>query len=278
VLLAVHAHPDDEAIGTGGTLARYAREGARTVLVTCTGGEVGEISDPALASLENLGEVRARELQEAVRVMGVHRLVQLGYRDSGMAGTSDNGHPASFSQANLDEAIERVVRVVREERPQVIITYDENGGYGHPDHVRAHQVAVSAFGAAGDPSRYPQAGPAWQPSKLYYVAFSRSLRERFGQALLEAGLESPFSAPGPDGEPRGLLDEMVTTEIDISEYLDVKRAAMLAHRTQIAPGHFFVALPLEKMRQVWDHEYFQRVEGPHGAEPGQREKDLFSAL
>src|SRR5712691_7560538 len=144
-LIAVHAHPDDECIGTGGILARYGAEGVRTVLVTGTDGAVGEISDPALATPENLVEVRARELDASVRVLGIKRLVKLGYRDSGMAGTADNDNPASFNQANIDEAIERVVKVMRVEQPQVVVTYDERGGYGHPDHNRAHQVAVAAF-------------------------------------------------------------------------------------------------------------------------------------
>ncbi len=173
-LLAVHAHPDDECIGTGGILARYAAEGARTVLVTCTDGAVGEISDPSLATPDNLAEVRSKELDESVRILNVSRLVKLGYRDSGMAGTVDNDNPASFNQANIDEAIERVVKVVREEHPQVVVTYDERGGYGHPDHIRAHQVAVAAFAAAGDASRYPAAGPAWAPSKPYSSVVARS--------------------------------------------------------------------------------------------------------
>src|SRR6266700_71578 len=136
-LLAVHAHP------------------------------VGEISDPALATPENLVEVRARELDNSVRILNVSRLVKLGYRDSGMAGTADNNHPASFHQASVDEAVERVVRIIREEQPQVIVTYDERGGYGHPDHIRAHQVAVAAFEASGKPDQFPAAGPTWSPAKLY---------------------------------------------------------------------------------------------------------------
>src|SRR5215831_1552893 len=164
-LMAVHAHPDDECISTGGILARYAAEDARTILVTCTDGAVGEISDPALATPENLAAVRSRELDDSVRVLNISRSVRLGYRDSGMAGTADNDDPRAFLQSSFDEALERVVRVVREEQPQVIVTYDERGGYGHPDHIRAHQVAVAAFGAAGQGARFPGAGPAWNPSK-----------------------------------------------------------------------------------------------------------------
>src|SRR5690242_5891217 len=147
-LLAVHAHPDDECISTGGILARYAAEGARTVLVTCTDGAVGEISDPALATPENLVEVRDKELADSVRILSVSRLVKLGYRDSGMAGTADNENPGSFAQADIHEAIQKVLDVMEEERPQVVVTYNENGGYGHPDHIRAHQVAVAAFNAS----------------------------------------------------------------------------------------------------------------------------------
>src|SRR5919197_139105 len=147
-LVAVHAHPDDECIGTGGVLARYSAEGVRTVLITCTDGAVGEISDPALASPENLAEVRARELDEAVRILGISRSVRLGYRDSGMAGTADNHHPASLAQADLASVVQRVLQVIEEEQPQVVVTYDERGGYGHPDHIRAHQVAVAAVDAS----------------------------------------------------------------------------------------------------------------------------------
>src|SRR5919204_6306463 len=129
VVVAVHAHPDDECIGTGGILARYAAEGARTIVVTCTDGAVGEISDASLATPENLAEVRDRELDEALRILNVSRSVRLGYRDSGMAGTTDNDHPSSFHRATLDQAVQRVVDVMREEQPQVVITYDENGGY-----------------------------------------------------------------------------------------------------------------------------------------------------
>src|SRR5918911_3528093 len=193
--MTVHAHPDDEAIGTGGVLARYADEGMRTVLVTCTGGEVGEIADPALATPDTLGEVRARELAESVRILGVSRSVKLGYRDSGMAGTETNGDPRSFFQADLEEATGRLVRVVREERPQLLVTYDDSGGYGHPDHVRAHLITVAGFEAAGDPARFPEAGPPWRPSKLYFTAFTRSGALRFAEMLRERGIEAPWSAP-----------------------------------------------------------------------------------
>jgi N-acetyl-1-D-myo-inositol-2-amino-2-deoxy-alpha-D-glucopyranoside deacetylase len=275
-LLAVHAHPDDECIGTGGILSRYAAEGVRTVLVTCTDGAVGEISDPALATPENLVEVRARELDESVRILHVSRLVKLGYRDSGMDGTADNDNPASLHQANFDEALERVVRVVREERPQVIVTYDERGGYGHPDHIRAHQLAVAAFEAAADGARFPSAGPAWRTEKLYYSVVPRSAFGRFVERLQAAGIEVPFGrdaeAAGED-PPFGVADERVTTTVDVSPYVETKRAALAAHRTQMGPDQFFMRLPPELFTEVFGRETFQRAVGP-GLTP---EADLFSA-
>ncbi len=282
-LLAVHAHPDDECVTTGGVLARYSAEGVRTVVVTCTGGEVGEISDPGLASPANLGEVRARELAEALRILGVCRSVQLGYRDSGMAGTPDNQHPACFHQADLEEAAGRLVRIIREERPQVLVTYDENGGYGHPDHIQAHRVAVAAFRAAGDPARFPEAGAPWAPARLYYAVFPHSLIHRFGEAFREAGIEAPFSAPtgadaGENPPPFGTPDDLVTAKVDVAAFVEAKRDAMLAHRTQFGPEHFFARLPWETARPIWAHEFFQRGVPPQALPPGPRETDLFGGL
>ena len=277
-LLAVHAHPDDECIGTGGILARYAAEGARTILVTCTDGAVGEISDPALATPDNLAEVRSKELDESVRILKVSRLVKLGYRDSGMAGTADNDNPASFNQANIDEAIERVVKVMRAEQPQVVVTYDERGGYGHPDHIRAHQVAVAAFDASGDASRFPDAGRAWTPTRLYYSVVPRSAMMRFMERLREAGIETPFSRPdsdvGPESAeppPFGVDDDLVTTTVDVSAYISEKRAALESHRTQMGPEQFFMKLPPDLFVEAFGRETFQRVAGS-GPTP---ETDLF---
>jgi mycothiol conjugate amidase Mca len=272
-LVAVHAHPDDECLPTGGILARYAAEGVRTVLVTCTGGEVGEIADPALATPENLGEVRARELAESVRILGIDRAIQLGYRDSGMAGTADNDNPASFLHADLEEATRRVVAVLREERADVVVTYDENGGYGHPDHIRAHQVAVAAFHAAGDPARYPEAGPAWAPRKLYYAILTRSAMRRFGEALRAAGVEVPFRDDENPG--MGVDDDRLTTVVDVSAYAETKRQALLAHRTQLGSMGFFVNLPAELYGRLAGQETFQRVEPPAN---GTLEGDLLTGL
>ncbi|MBV9329022.1 MAG: N-acetyl-1-D-myo-inositol-2-amino-2-deoxy-alpha-D-glucopyranoside deacetylase [Chloroflexi bacterium] len=274
-LLAVHAHPDDECISTGGILARYAAEGVRTVLVTCTDGAVGEISDPALATPENLAEVRSRELDESVRVLRVSRLVKLGYRDSGMAGTADNDDPRSFAQSSFEEALERVVRVVREEQPRVVVTYDERGGYGHPDHVRAHRVAVAAFEAAGDAGRFPAAGPAWSASKLYYAVVPRSAMRAMGERMRAAGIEAPFREIREDEDmPFGVPDERVTTFVDVSKYIADKRASLVAHRTQMGADQFFMRIPESLFGDIFGRETFQRVVGS-GPVP---EDDLFAGL
>jgi N-acetyl-1-D-myo-inositol-2-amino-2-deoxy-alpha-D-glucopyranoside deacetylase len=282
-LLAVHAHPDDETISTGGILARYAASGVRTVVVTCTGGEEGEISEMHLATPENLGQVRAFELANALRILRVQRSVALGYRDSGMADTPANQHDRSFLRANLEEATERLVRVIREERPQVVVTYDERGGYGHPDHVRAHQVTLAAFRASGDAARFPDAGPTWQAAKLYYVLFPRSLAERFARAFAKHGIDAPFSAPagadaGEQASEFGANDARVTTVVDVSAHAETKRRALLVHRTQVGPDFFLARLPRETLLGLWGAEHFQLAAGPIAPDATGRESDLFAGL
>jgi N-acetyl-1-D-myo-inositol-2-amino-2-deoxy-alpha-D-glucopyranoside deacetylase len=280
-ILFVHAHPDDEAIGTGGTILRYGREGVRTVVVCCTGGEAGEISDPALATPDNLGEVRRRELEAAAEILGLGRLVWLGYRDSGMADTADNDNPASFHRADMDEAVGRLVRIVREERPQVIVSYDPNGSYGHPDHVRAYRIAQAAFWTGGDPTRFPEAGPPWTPSKLYETVITRTQMERFAQAMRDADVERP---PGEDEWMRervlryAVPDSEVTTRIEFPELVDEKRRAVLAHATQMGPRSRFGRVSPELFRQLWVGESYRRVAGPYAPGSDGVETDLFSGL
>jgi len=275
-LMAVHAHPDDEAISTGGVLARYADEGLRTVLVTCTGGEVGEISDSTLATIETLAEVRRKELERACEILRVGRLHLLGYRDSGMMGTPDNAHPSSFYQASLEEATARLVTLVRRERPQVLVTYDESGFYGHPDHIRAHQITVAAFEASGDPARWPQSGPAWQPAKLYYTAVARSAIKNLGRLLSAAGIKAPFG----DGEGRepeiGIADELITTRVDVSAQVERKRQALMAHATQMGPEVFFAKMPPALFYRIFGQESFHLARGRTGASG--LEDDLFAGL
>jgi mycothiol conjugate amidase Mca len=280
-IMAVHAHPDDEAIGTGGIIARYADEGVRTVLVTCTGGEVGEIADPSMATPENLAEVRERELRAACEILGIADLELLGYRDSGMAGTPDNEHPRAFARADLDEATGRLVGLVRRYRPQVLVTYDENGFYGHPDHIQANRIAVRAFRAAGDPSAYPELGlEAWAPLKLYYTAVARSNLARFAERLAAYGIEPPLRGEPVEGDadalPFGTPDELVTTVVDVSPVVERKRRALWAHATQMGQNVFFAQLPPALFDELFGQESFQRVES--AVDAPLPETDLFAGL
>lgn len=275
-LMAVHAHPDDEAIGTGGVLARYAAEGVQTVLVTCTDGAVGEIVDPTIATSENLAAVRASELRAACDLLGVSALHFLGYRDSGMMGTPENDDPASFWRADLDEATGRLVALIRQHRPQVLVTYDENGFYGHPDHIQANRVAVAAFHAAADPARYPERGLApWAPSKLYYTAVPISRMLEFGRRLRELEIEAPFSA-NADELGWGTPDERIVATVDARAYAQVKRDALAVHRSQVGPNTFFLLLPRPVWEEAMGTEYFER---PVSTVPAPaREDDLFAGL
>lgn len=281
-LMAILAHPDDEVF-MGGTLACYEQLGAKTVLVTATSGDVGEIRDTSLATPENLATVRAKELERSAEALGIDKLYVLGYRDSGMARTADNNHPASFHSADLDEAVARVVQIIREEKPEVIITANEHGDYGHPDHVKANRVAYAAFKAAGDANQFPHAGAPWQPRKLYYNALPRSEMERWAAMAKEYGEEGWDNGEPPvdvDGNPVPLFtpDEIVTTEIDVAHCAPKKHAALHAHPTQFSADSFMFKAPVEAIERLWPHEYFRLIEGPLGADPGQRETDLFAGL
>jgi mycothiol S-conjugate amidase len=244
-ILTVHAHPDDESSKGAATVAHYHAEGVHTVLVCCTGGEAGDILNPAMDRpevRERLHEVRMEELAEATAVIGYDEVVLLGYRDSGMPDTPENHDPRCFARAPLDEAVGRLVAVIRRQRPQVIVTYaDDQEGYPHPDHLRVHDISLPAFDAAGDPDAYPEAGPPWQPLKLYYVAWSRARMLAIHQTFLDLGLESPF---GEKWFERPDHDERITTRLDVSEHDDVRRSALLAHATQIDPeSPFWFGLP-----------------------------------
>jgi mycothiol S-conjugate amidase len=274
--LAIHAHPDDESSKGAATVARYHAEGVRAVLVCCTGGEAGEILNPAMDRpeiRERLPEVRREELTRATDLIGYDEVVMLGYRDSGMPGTEHNEHAECFAQAPLDEAVGRLVAIIRRERPQVLITYpDDQGGYQHPDHLRVHDITGPAFDAAGDPDQYPDAGEPWQPLKIYYSAWSQARVRAIHAKFLELGLESPFSE---DWLNRFGIDERITTKIDISDFHDVRRAALIAHATQIDPNSpFWFGLPPEIVAYPYDDYILARslVEGPVP------EDDLFAGL
>lgn len=254
-LLTVHAHPDDESSKGAATVHRYAHEGVRCVLVCATGGEEGDILNPAMDRpeiRERLHEVRMQELARAAEIIGFHEIVMLGYRDSGMAGSPSNENPECFACAQEAEAVGRLVAVIRRERPQVIITYpDDQQGYPHPDHLRVHDISVLAFDAAADPDAFPDAGPAWQPLKLYYSAWARARMVAIHEKFLELGMESPFDEKWFD---RPGLDGRITTKIDVSEGDHVRKEALLAHATQIDPNSpFWFGLPPEvSSTYPWD--------------------------
>src|SRR3954466_14847055 len=197
-LLQVHAHPDDEASKGAGTTAKYAAEGVHNVLVCCTGGEAGDILNPAVehpGTPAAMHELRMAELRESVRVLGYESLHLLGYHDSGMPDTETNARPDNFANAPLDEAVGRLVAIIRDERPQVIVTYaDDREFYPHPDHIRVHEISLPAFDAAGDPERFPDAGEPWQPSKLYYTGWSARRVRALHEVYIERGEESPYAA------------------------------------------------------------------------------------
>jgi mycothiol S-conjugate amidase len=249
-----------------------------TVLVTATGGEEGDILNPTMDRPEirsDLPAVRQRELETAARVIGYDETVMLGYRDSGMPGSESNANPLCFGAAPLDEAIGRLVAVIRRTRPQVIVCYGEDHSrYPHPDHIRVHDISVGAFEAAGDPSRYREAGEPYQPLKLYYVVWSRRRVRETHKRLLELGLESPFDEEWLEF---GEEDDEVTTSVDIKGFEDVRREALVAHATQIDPTskHWF-SLPADEARKIYPYDDY--VLARSLVETETPETDLFAGI
>lgn len=287
-LVAVHAHPDDEASKGAGTVARYAAEGVRATLVCCTGGEEGEILNRAAdtpAVRADLGAVRMAELRASVEVIGYAALDLLGYRDSGMPGTDANARPDNFANAPFDDAVAKLVAVIRREQPQVLVTYgDERAFYEHPDHVRVHEISVVAFDAAGDPERFPEAGTPWQPAKLYYSGFSFRRVRALHEAYESLGEESPYAERMATIEARATDMAMTppTTLIDVGDFLDVRRRALLAHRTQIDPESHWMQVPDDLLREVFPWEEYvlaqSRVAGSTLPTADEPEHDLFAGV
>ncbi|MFJ9537841.1 N-acetyl-1-D-myo-inositol-2-amino-2-deoxy-alpha-D-glucopyranoside deacetylase [Streptomyces sp. NPDC101225] len=273
-LLLVHAHPDDESINNGATMAAYAAAGARVTLVTCTLGERGEVIPPRLRHLTGaaLGEYRLRELTEAMGALGVEDFRQLGgpgrYRDSGMMGLADNDAPDCFWQADVDEAAGHLVEVILEVRPQVLVTYDDHGGYGHPDHIQAHRVATRAAELA--------AAAGWDIPKVYWNRVPESVAKAAFARLAEELPALPFSGAAAVGDVPGVVpDGRVTTEIDGAAHAAAKAAAMRAHATQIEVADGWFALSNELAQPLFTTEYYELVRGERGAA---RESDLFAGL
>jgi LmbE family N-acetylglucosaminyl deacetylase len=264
-LMAVHAHPDDEVIGTGGVLARYAVEGIRTVLVTCTNGEQGDgpggvKPGDAGHNEAEVSERRLGELRESVAHLGIAELELLGYRDSGMVGWAANERPDAFANVPVDEAAARLAALMERYRPQIVVTYDENGGYGHPDHIQAHRIAVAAVEATKI------------PSKLYYTAVPRARIAELFESLRTSGAEvGDLELPPDFGTP----DELITTMVDVSPYVEHKRKALEAHASQ-GENIFLLRLPEEAQHRAFSHESFVR-QISHVDAPDQ-EDDLFAGL
>ncbi len=264
-LMAVHAHPDDESSKGAATLARYVAEGHDVIVVTCTGGEAGSVLNPAMDRpdvLANMTEIRREEMARAAKILGVSH-TWLGFIDSGLP----EGDPlpplpeGSFAVVPLEESTRALVKVVREFRPHVIVTYDENGGYPHPDHIRTHEVSVAAFDAAGEAERYPDAGEPWQPLKLYYVhGFSRARMTIFHEALIARGLESPYEEWLESWDPeKADIMERVTTRVECGDYFEQRDEALKAHATQIDPNSRWFAVPRDLQREVWPTEEYELV-------------------
>ena len=261
-LLAVRPHPDDESTSTGGMLAHYAAQDVRTGVVICTGGEEGEIHDPDLDPVvdkSRLREIRTQELKDACAILGVAELRMLGYRDSGMAGTPTNQHPDAFVNAERVEATGKLVRIIRELRPRIIVTEPPGGMYPHPDHIRCHEISIDAFQAAGDAQEFPAAGPPWRPQKLYGVAqIDDGGWEKLVPKFIAAGFDMDWMGRRPHGS-RGPGPETATVALDVRSYSEHQRRALLAHRTQIPPESFLVSLPPGLRRLAFATAYFVRL-------------------
>jgi LmbE family N-acetylglucosaminyl deacetylase len=253
-LLGIFAHPDDEML-CGGTFARAAAEGARVVLVCVTRGEMGEISEPDLATPENLPEVRTQELQNAARALGLQEVRFLGFRDSGMVGTPGNDDPRSFHQADPAEAVRRIVAIIREVQPHVIVTHDVTGGYGHPDHLAAYRHVTAAFSVAADAAQYPAEGAAWQADRLIYGVMPKSFFSRM-RAMIEATGGDTSRFDDPQWQQLGYVDSDIPIRIDVSEYIDAKLSAFNEHKTQFGPNSPMRAMPREQIAAAWNQEYY----------------------
>lgn len=277
-LLTVHAHPDDEASKGAGTVRRHVDAGGQATLVTCTGGEAGDVLNPAMQRPEieaNIAEVRRAELVAATDAIGYDQVVMLGYRDSGMPDTPPNEHRDAFANGDLATQVAQLVGVIRTVRPQVIITYgDDQSTYPHPDHIRVHDISLPAFAKAGDPTFAPELGAPYQPAKLYYSIWSRKRIEEFHAKFLELGIPSPYDSRWLD---RSTQEERLTTNIDVSgTYLD-RKAALIAHATQIDPDSpFWFGLPDDIAATVYPFEDYQLAQSH--VETTTPETDLFAGV
>lgn len=274
-LLAVFAHPDDEG-AIAGALTRYAQEGAQVTLVCATKGEAGEISHPSLATPQNLGSVRENELRCACETIGISDLRLLGYCDSGMDGTDENELPTAFIKADPDDVRRKLVRIIRETKPHVIITFEPFGWYGHPDHIAAGRYATDAFKLAGDPDVYPETGAPWLPDRLFHAVLLMSAFKTVVDYAQEHGIDLDFPDDFP-AEPEEALVAQITHRLDTAPHQENKTAAMSCHRTQFGEDHLFRRVPQEIIWASMRYENFIQVEPPL-APPADPIDDLFAGV
>jgi mycothiol S-conjugate amidase len=279
-LLVFHAHPDDESSKGAGTMARYAAEGVRVVLVCATRGEEGEILNPRMdrpGIKEKMAELRVAELETACDLLGVERIYHLGYRDSGMPDSEANDDPKSFNRADPDEVMARLVKIIRAERPDVFVCYDESKGYNHPDHVKVHEYGTRAFEDAADADRWADAGAPWQAKKLYYFApFRRERLQSIHKAALAEGIDSPYQEWLDRWDEYEREEQELTTQVDVADYIEVRSKALLAHATQIDPDGFWFAIPDDLVKRVYPWEDYTLIAAKVGTELP--EDDLFAGL
>lgn len=273
-LMVVLAHPDDEVLSVGGSMAKAAAAGHSVQLVCATRGEEGEIHKPEV-SRDELAATREDELRCSAEALGVEEVVFLGYRDSGMAGTPSNEHPDALMQAPRERVGEQIVDLIRIHQPDVVVTFGPDGGYGHPDHIAIHHATTLAFTDAGDAYRFPAAGEPWQPKKLYFVALANSFFRQAAELLQAQGI-APQSFTGQPFEEMGRPDDEITTVVDVSDFVEHKQRALSCHETQLGPEMLFGRLPTEDQRRLFARETFIRA---HPLMPaGLKETDLFEPI
>jgi LmbE family N-acetylglucosaminyl deacetylase len=283
-LLAVHAHPDDESSGTGGLLRLAAEQGHTTVLVTCTNGDLGDVKDRRLRlqprdnpmDRQRLAAVRHTELRKAAAILGVTHLYALGYHDSGMHGWETNAEPQAFAQAKVEDVAGQLVQIMRQHRPDVVVTYDEQGGYGHPDHIMAHRVTMAALQAVADATRFPEAGAPWQVRKVYYTAWARSDALRTLKMMHLLRWKTRLRDPDFDPQSIGCPDELITTRVHVRPVLRTKWQALFAHRSQMHQYDFFWWFLWLTGPWLYQYESFRCVSSPLPLQGP--EADVFAGL
>ncbi|MDX1664785.1 MAG: PIG-L family deacetylase [Candidatus Promineifilaceae bacterium] len=277
-ILGIYAHPDDEILGSGATLAHYANDGVHVALVMATRGEAGEIQRPGTATPETLPHVRVREMECSATSLGVADLIWLGYRDSGMEGSEGNEHPEAFINAPAEEVVGRLVRIIRRLRPDVVLTFEPYGGYGHPDHIAANRHTLAAFNAAGDPEQYPEAGAPWRPGRLFYPVIPtrtlREMRQRMVAHDIDPGrMDDLINNRRKMG---GWPDNEIHATLDVSATIENKWKAWNCHRTQFGPNSRFRQLPEAEMKEILSTEYFAMARP--APTPGLTLDDLFGEI